>query len=71
VSRDAEPTLEAPQAVHTSAKLLALNKPKGYLVTRSDDLGRKTVCELLPSWVYEGKGDRLLLAPKVLKRLYM
>lgn len=53
MSRDAEPTLEAPQAVHTSAKLLALNKPKGYLVTRSDDLGRKTVYELLPSWAYE------------------
>lgn len=37
---------------HTSAKLLALNKPKGYLVTRSDDLGRKTVYDLLPSWAY-------------------
>lgn len=35
-----------------SNKLLALNKPKGYLVTRSDDLGRKTVYELLPSWAY-------------------
>ncbi|MDX1810111.1 MAG: hypothetical protein R3331_11285 [Sulfurospirillaceae bacterium] len=27
--------------------LLALNKPKGSLVTRSDDLGRKTVYDLL------------------------
>jgi len=32
--------------------LLALNKPKGYLVTRSDDLGRKTVYDLLPDWVF-------------------
>lgn len=35
-----------------STKLLALNKPKGYLVTRSDDLGRKTVYNLLPQWAY-------------------
>lgn len=34
------------------SKLLALNKPKGYLVTRSDDLGRKTVYELLPDWAF-------------------
>jgi 23S rRNA pseudouridine2605 synthase len=33
--------------------LLALNKPKGYLVTRSDDLGRKTVYNLLPDWVFK------------------
>ena len=32
--------------------LFALNKPKGYLVTRSDDLGRKTVYDLLPDWVF-------------------
>ncbi|WP_258238441.1 pseudouridine synthase [Arcobacter sp. CECT 8986] len=36
-----------------SKKLFALNKPKGYLVTRSDDLGRKTVYDILPDWVYE------------------
>ncbi|NCD11621.1 MAG: rRNA pseudouridine synthase [Epsilonproteobacteria bacterium] len=36
----------------TSKELLALNKPKGYLVTRSDDLGRKTVYELLPEWAF-------------------
>ena len=36
-----------------SKLLFALNKPKGYLVTRSDDLGRKTVYDLLPGWVYE------------------
>jgi len=35
-----------------SEELLALNKPKGYLVTRSDDLGRKTVYDLLPQWVF-------------------
>lgn len=33
--------------------LLALNKPKGYLVTRSDDLGRKTVYKLLPDWAFD------------------
>ncbi|QKJ23560.1 pseudouridine synthase [Poseidonibacter lekithochrous] len=36
-----------------STKLLALNKPKGYLVTRSDDLGRKTVYDILPQWAYD------------------
>lgn len=30
--------------------LLMLNKPKGYAVTRSDELGRKTVYDLLPGW---------------------
>jgi len=35
-----------------SKKLFALNKPKGYLVTRSDDLGRKTVYDILPDWVF-------------------
>lgn len=33
--------------------LLALNKPKGYIVTRSDDLGRKTVYDILPQWVFD------------------
>ena len=37
-----------------SKKLLALNKPKGYLVTRFDDLGRKTVYDLLPDWAFTG-----------------
>ena len=36
-----------------STKLLVLNKPKGFLVTRTDDLGRKTVYTLLPTWAYE------------------
>lgn len=35
-----------------SKELLALNKPKGYVVTRSDELGRKTVYDLLPDWVF-------------------
>ena len=38
---------------NNSTKLLALNKPKGYMVTRSDDLGRKTVYDLLPQWAYD------------------
>ena len=36
-----------------SEKLFAMNKPKGYLVTRADDLGRKTVYDLLPNWVFD------------------
>ena len=36
-----------------SERLFVLNKPKGYLVTRSDDLGRKTVYNLLPQWVFD------------------
>ena len=36
-----------------SKNLLALNKPKGYIVTRSDERGRKTVYDLLPSWAFD------------------
>ena len=38
---------------NNSKVLFALNKPKGYLVTRSDDLGRKTVYDILPDWVFD------------------
>lgn len=37
---------------NNSKNLLALNKPKGYVVTKSDELGRKTVYDLLPDWVF-------------------
>jgi 23S rRNA pseudouridine2605 synthase len=40
------------ETTNDSKILLVLNKPKGYLVTRSDDLGRKTVYELLPDWIF-------------------
>ena len=39
--------------MNNSKKLLALNKPKGYIVTRSDELGRKTVYDLLPEWAFD------------------
>jgi len=39
-------------ATLNSNKLLVLNKPKGYIVTRSDELNRKTVYDLLPAWVF-------------------
>ncbi len=38
--------------VSDSTILLALNKPKGYVVTRSDELGRKTVYDLFPDWIF-------------------
>ncbi len=41
------------KTTNNSKKLLALNKPKGYIVTRSDELGRKTVYDLLPDWVFD------------------
>jgi len=41
------------KATNDSKELLALNKPKGYVVTRSDEHGRKTVYELLPDWAFD------------------
>jgi len=38
---------------NNSKKLLALNKPKGYIVTRADERGRKTVYDLLPDWAFD------------------
>ena len=35
-----------------AATLLMLHKPKGYVVTRSDEQGRKTVYALLPAWAF-------------------
>lgn len=40
------------KTTNNSEKLFILNKPKGYLVTRTDDLGRKTVYDLLPDWAF-------------------
>jgi 23S rRNA pseudouridine2605 synthase len=40
---------------HTTAKVLMLNKPKGYVVTRSDEKDRKIVYELLPDWAFKEK----------------
>jgi 23S rRNA pseudouridine2605 synthase len=34
-------------------KLLMLNKPKGYVVTRSDEKDRKMVYSLLPDWAFD------------------
>jgi len=42
-----------PSTTNNRNKLLALHKPKGYVVTRSDERGRKTVYDLLPDWAFD------------------
>jgi 23S rRNA pseudouridine2605 synthase len=37
--------------VEDLARILVFHKPKGVTVTRSDELGRKTVYDVLPDWV--------------------
>jgi 23S rRNA pseudouridine2605 synthase len=37
----------------SGSRLFLLHKPKGYMVTRSDEKGRKTVYDLLPPWAYD------------------
>ena len=38
-----------------SSFLLMLHKPKGYVVTRSDEKGRRTVYDLLPAWACDDR----------------
>jgi len=37
----------------SESRLFMLHKPKGYVVTRSDEKNRKTVFELLSPWAYD------------------
>lgn len=37
----------------SQSKIIVLNKPKGYVVTRSDNMNRKTVYDLLPDWLFD------------------
>jgi 23S rRNA pseudouridine2605 synthase len=39
--------------VNRSGKILLFHKPKSVVVTTSDELGRKSVYDLLPKWVRE------------------
>ena len=39
--------------INHSKNLFVLNKPKGYIVTRSDERGRKMVYNLLPDWAFD------------------
>ena len=44
--------MKTDKAPATPPKILILHKPKGYVVTRSDEQGRKTVYDLLPDWAH-------------------
>ena len=35
-------------------RLIMFHKPKGVVVTRSDNLGRRTIYDCLPSWIKAG-----------------
>ena len=45
--------IKSMNTITDSKNLLALNKPKGYIVSRSDECWRKTVYDLLPGWVFD------------------
>ena len=51
-----------PVDARTKFYYLILNKPRGYVVTRSDEQGRKTVYDLLPEFassaIYAGRLDK-------------
>ena len=47
-----DPVVSGPGTRAAGGSLLMLHKPKGFVVTRSDERGRKTVYDLLPEWAF-------------------